>query len=66
MKKLIVDEILRKNPQIDLARVAQMEAFQQAAVAAGIDVTPEYRVAPPLGELVRQSSQRLLVRPQKP
>lgn len=60
MKKPLLEEILQKNPQLDMARVAQMEAFRAAAVAAGIDVTSAYRVAPPLGELVRQSNQRLL------
>lgn len=59
MKKLDVQEVLRLNPQLDLSRVAKMEAFCAAATAAGIDLAPTYRIAPPLGELVQYSNQRL-------
>jgi len=62
MAKLNVDEILLRNPQLNLEHVAKMEAFCRAAEQAGISLAPEYRVEPPLGELVPQSSQRLLVR----
>lgn len=65
MKKMLVDEILRRNPQLDMNRVASMEAFCHAAAGAGIDIAPVYRVAAPLGELVRQSSQRLVLGQQK-
>ena len=60
MKKLIVDEILRRNPQLDMNRVASMEAFCHEANGAGIDIAPVCRVAAPLGEAFH--SRRLTLR----
>lgn len=65
MKKLTVGEILRQNPQLDMARVDEMVAFCEAATKSGIDVDPVYRVSPPLGDLVRPASQRHVFTPQK-
>lgn len=45
-----LSEILRANPQIDLKRVEQFEAYRTEMSKAGVDLSPAYRVAPPLGE----------------
>jgi len=60
MRKANELEILKRNPQIDMKRVADFEKYRHDVEQAGIDVTPKYRVSPPLGELETQSTgQRL-------
>ena len=53
-------DILKRNPQIDMKRVADFEKFRLDVERAGIDLAPKYRVSPPLGELETHSmGQRL-------
>ncbi len=51
MRKADDLDILNLNPQIDMKRVADFEEFRREAEQAGIDLSPKYRVSPPLGEL---------------
>lgn len=55
MKKAMESKVLRQNPQIDPQRVKRFEAYRQAMTKAGVDLTPRYRVASPLGDKNRSS-----------
>jgi len=60
MSKMTDGEILSRNPQLDLQRVADFENFRREVEQSGVDLAPQYRVSPPLGELVPdESGQRL-------
>jgi hypothetical protein len=59
MRRLTAEEVLTRNPQIDLKRVEAFETFYREAAASGIDVEPHYRVSPALGIVVKGSGQQL-------
>ncbi len=60
MRKVTDLEVLARNPQLDLQRVADFEKFRREIELTGIDLAPQYRIAPPLGELVAgETGQRL-------
>jgi hypothetical protein len=46
-----VEEILKLNPGIDQAQVAGFVAFQEQVLKSGVDISPKYRLSPPLGDL---------------
>ncbi len=50
MKPSDLREMLRANPQIDLKKVEQYEAYRAEMSEAGVDLSPAYRIAPPIGD----------------
>jgi len=50
MNRPDLPEILRANPQIDLKRVEQHEAYRAEMSLAGVDLAPVYRITPPIGD----------------
>lgn len=41
--------IARTNPRVDLETVRKYEAYAEEVSRAGAELTPEYRIAPPIG-----------------
>ncbi len=42
-------KIARTNPRVDLETVRQYEAYAEEVSRAGAELTPGYRIAPPIG-----------------
>lgn len=51
MKDHDLKEVLRRNPQLDHKRIAELAAYQQRMENAGANFRTEYRVQPALGSL---------------
>ena len=43
------DEILKKNPRIDLKLVRHQEELERELEKFGVDIKPKFRIEPPLG-----------------
>ena len=44
------DEVLRRNPKIDVALVAAHERLEQQLRRLGVEIKPAYNIDPPLGQ----------------
>jgi hypothetical protein len=58
MKKPDETEILRKNPQLDPKRIAELEAFQARMENAGVDFKTKYLIEPAFGTLASFTQRR--------
>lgn len=51
MRQLNLAAILASNPQIQVERVEEYLAYTKALQEEGADVTPQYKISSPLGQL---------------
>lgn len=50
MNRLNVALALKRNPALDLKKVQEYENFREQMARAGINLVPEYRIMPAMGE----------------
>jgi len=51
MNEAETKQLLEKNPQLDLRRIEELQAFQERMEKAGLDLRTQYRLEPAFGSL---------------